>query len=92
VTVPFPAELGSARWTVDEPRDLGWCAPCSLGCIDRGCVRLAGHSRAARAQPQLATINRGIARNAGYQRSLADDLRDEAEAERGPTPTAEPLP
>jgi spore coat polysaccharide biosynthesis protein SpsF len=93
VTIPFPADLGSARWTVDEPRDLELVRAVFARLYRPGEVFGWRDIAALLArEPGLAAINGGIERNAGYRRSLADDLRDEAEAERGPTPIAEPLP
>ena len=93
VTVPFPAELAGARWTVDEPRDLE-LVRAVFARLHRPGVVFGWRDVATllAREPALAAINGDIERNAGYRRSLEDDLRDEAQAERGPTPTAEPLP
>ena len=93
VTVPFPAPLGAARWTVDEPRDLE-LVRAVFARLHRPGEVFGWQDIAAllTREPALARINTGIGRNAGYRRSLAEDLRDEAEAERAPTPNAEPLP
>jgi spore coat polysaccharide biosynthesis protein SpsF len=73
-TVEFPASLGGRRWTVDEPRDLDF-----VRAVYQRLYRSGGgfgwqdvEALLAR-EPDLARLNQGIERNAGYRASLARD-------------------
>ena len=74
VTVPFPAALGTRRWTVDEPRDLAFVREVYARLYRPGVVFGWQEVETLLArEPALQALNTGIARNAGYQRSLAED-------------------
>jgi len=72
--IPFPVPLGDLRWTVDEPRDLELVREIYRRLYRPGEIFgwLDVAALLAR-EPELLQLNRGIERNAGYRRSLAQD-------------------
>jgi spore coat polysaccharide biosynthesis protein SpsF len=73
-TVPFPEPRGGYRWTVDEPRDLAFVRAVYERLYRPG--EIFGWREVValcEREPELATLNAGIERNAGYRRSLARD-------------------
>lgn len=77
--IPFPVPLGHLRWTVDEPRDLAFVREVYRRLYRPGVVFgwLDVAALLVR-EPELAQLNDGIERNAGYRRSLAADAAAEA--------------
>jgi spore coat polysaccharide biosynthesis protein SpsF (cytidylyltransferase family) len=74
VTVAFPERLGDRRWTVDEPRDLAFVREVYRRLYRPGHVFGWQEIEALLAcEPELARLNAGIERNAGYRRSLERD-------------------
>lgn len=74
VTVVFPRRLGGRRWTVDEPRDLEFVRAVYARLYRPGLVfGWADVEALLGREPELAGINAGIERNAGYQKSLGRD-------------------
>lgn len=64
------------RWTLDEERDEAFLRAVIEALYPTNPdFRMADVLALLRARPELATINAGIIRNAGYQKSLADDAR-----------------
>lgn len=84
VNVAHSVDLSAMRWTVDYPQDLAF-ARAVYGELYHG--RPFGMKEVLdllERKPELARINEGIARNAGYQRSLE---RDRAPNDRIQRPT-----
>jgi len=72
ITVPFPQPLGGRRWTVDEPRDLAFVRAVYARLYRPGQVfGWEDIERLLAREPELARLNAGIERNAGYRLSLA---------------------
>jgi spore coat polysaccharide biosynthesis protein SpsF len=72
--VTFPEKLGHRRWTVDEPRDLDFVRAVYARLYRPGQVFGWQEVEALlQREPDLARINAGIERNAGYRRSLERD-------------------
>jgi spore coat polysaccharide biosynthesis protein SpsF (cytidylyltransferase family) len=65
-------DLSSMRWTVDEPQDLEFVRSVyeHLGSLSSGMAEVLD---VLKQHPELATINPGIVRNEGYQRSVRKD-------------------
>ena len=70
----FPERLGDRRWTVDEPRDLAFVREVYRRLYRPGHVFGWQEIEALLVrEPELARLNAGIERNAGYRRSLERD-------------------
>ena len=78
-TVVFPEPRGGCRWTVDEPRDLAFVRAVYARLYRPG--RIFGWrdviALCAR-EPELARMNAGIERDAGYRRSIEADAMEGA--------------
>jgi spore coat polysaccharide biosynthesis protein SpsF len=79
--VVFPAALAHRRWTVDEARDLELVRAIYARLYRPGQIfGWQAIEELLRREPELAALNAGIERNAGYRRSLGDERRAAAGA------------
>lgn len=71
-----PVDLSHHRWTVDEPQDLQFVREVYTALYPRNpAFGMQDVLDLLERQPALAAINRGIVRNAGYEKSLREDQR-----------------
>jgi len=66
-------DLSNLRWTVDEPKDLEFVRRIYGELGPEPSFGMQEILDLLRRHPELATINAGIGRNEGYQRSLEED-------------------
>lgn len=71
--VRHTTDLSTLRWTLDYPEDLRFAREIYARLYHGQVFRLAEILALLKAEPQLAAINTGIQRNAGYTLSLQQD-------------------
>jgi len=70
--VTYGEDLSSMRWTVDEPRDLGFVRAV-YDHLKSMSSNMADALDILKEHPELMKINAGIGRNEGYQKSVRED-------------------
>jgi len=73
VGVTYASDLSRLRWTVDYPEDLAFARAVYAQLYHGEPFGMEAVLRLLERQPELARLNRGVARNEGYQRSLQHD-------------------